>query len=881
MLIDDYLSRGFAALTSKDGVTSGYQPLHWQRRLFEDHFSRNDVPKSCDLPTGLGKTSVIHLWLLALRQQMQGGKPRLPIRLVYVVDRRTVVDQATEIANQIKRNLGSLGVPPDWLSISTLRGQFADNRKWAEEPSRPAIIIGTVDMIGSRLLFSGYRSSYKLRPHDAGLLGQDTLLILDEAHLSKPFEKLVQMLSDEGSVQRGQGMPMRVMCMSATAGGGGNRRFKLEPCDLEGTAETNPILQRYGARKSLLIEPPVERKDIQKRIVDAAAELAKHDCRVVVFVRQPKDALAIKKMLERRKTLVKRVKALTGTIRGQERDELLKEPVLKRFLDGEEKPGDQSGKGPVVLVSTSAGEVGFGLNADHMVCEAAPLDSIIQRLGRVNRRGYGDATVRVFAVKSGEGKRDKYGSAAARAIECLQELSKTANGACDASPKALDDLTNRLTRKQLEEASAPRPATVEVTEILLDAWSMTTIVKPMPGRPPVAEWLRGITTEEPETTIAWRTELDIEGFGELEIDDIEEWFDAHRVLPHETLTVPTRVAKEELLKRWDGLPAHLQGVLGGRSCVVERGGLEVVRLRSLIEELRAADKAEANRIAGADLVLPAGFGGIERGEGILDPEAPRAPADSEEAVSLSLLKAPDVADERGDRCRFLRTDSGDEPLAGACDPVGLAEFVLGLPCEDDTLRQLVSRIPKRQRLDIGPNGQSLSEHVTSVQKHAGDICARLGVDGNEREAVKLAAEWHDCGKGRDIWQTAVGRKPGEPPVGKSGGLMKRIPGDYRHEFGSLREFAEAHEGRIPADVFELAMHLIAAHHGRGRPHFPKGGFDPEARAKSPRIAFGVIRRFVRLQRQYGWWRLAWLENLLRCADAMASAEKRGDNVESS
>ena len=77
-------------------------------------------------------------------------------------------------------------------------------------------------------------------------------------------------------------------------------------------------------------------------------------------------------------------------------------------------------------------------------------------------------------------------------------------------------------------------------------------------------------------------------------------------------------------------------------------------------------------------------------------------------------------------------------------------------------------------------------------------------------------------------------------------------------------------GKIDPGMFDLAMHLIAAHHGRGRPHFPTGGFDPAA------ITFGsihteVIRRFARLQRKYGWWRLAWLEDLLRCADALTGA----------
>ena len=112
---------------------------------------------------------------------------------------------------------------------------------------------------------------------------------------------------------------------------------------------------------------------------------------------------------------------------------------------------------------------------------------------------------------------------------------------------------------------------------------------------------------------------------------------------------------------------------------------------------------------------------------------------------------------------------------------------------------------------------------------------------------------------------AVERKMGEEPVGKSGGSMQRIRGGYRHEFGSLREFIDRHEGEIGPEVFHLALHLIATHHGRGRPHFPKGGFDPDAQSRSPDIATDVICRFATLQRKFGYWQLAWLENLLRCA----------------
>jgi len=40
------------------------------------------------------------------------------------------------------------------LAISTLRGELADNREWQSDPASPAIIVGTVDMIGRiRLIY--------------------------------------------------------------------------------------------------------------------------------------------------------------------------------------------------------------------------------------------------------------------------------------------------------------------------------------------------------------------------------------------------------------------------------------------------------------------------------------------------------------------------------------------------------------------------------------------------------------------------------------------------------------------------------------------------------------------------------------------------------
>ncbi len=205
----------FAALT-------GLKPFRWQRRLFE-RLVDGQVPASLDLPTGLGKTSVMAIWLIA---RALGAK--LPRRLVYIVDRRAVVDQATDeavklrkalegkaehfialdestraqakqIAAELKKRLGFTDKRK--LPISTLRGAYVDNREWLGDPAMPAIIVGTVDMIGSRLLFEGYGVSRKMRPYQAGLLGVDALIVLDEAHLVPPFAHLLRAIEEDTSLR--------------------------------------------------------------------------------------------------------------------------------------------------------------------------------------------------------------------------------------------------------------------------------------------------------------------------------------------------------------------------------------------------------------------------------------------------------------------------------------------------------------------------------------------------------------------------------------------------------------------------------------------------------------------------------------------------------
>src|SRR5260221_1092001 len=257
-------------------LTGDREPFPWQEALFL-RLAEGRIPACCDLPTGLGKTSVVALWLIALAVHPE----RVPRRLVYVVNRRTVVDQTTVEVEKLRKNLAAAGLEERLkklcatvsdvpVAISTLRGQFADNREWSADPPRPAVIVGTVDMICSRLLFSGYGAGFKTKPLFAGFLGQDVLLIHDEAHLEPAFQHLLDAIKKEQKESSDE-RKIQVMQLSATMRGRGdeNDLFQLTPAD----EEHAEVKRRLQAMKNIRL---LENKDSKKLDEELAALALKH-----------------------------------------------------------------------------------------------------------------------------------------------------------------------------------------------------------------------------------------------------------------------------------------------------------------------------------------------------------------------------------------------------------------------------------------------------------------------------------------------------------------------------------------------------------------------------------------------------------------------------
>ncbi len=844
---------------------TGHPPFPWQWSLFDQHFRHGDIPASCNLPTGLGKTSVIAVWLIAL-----ANKANVPRRLVYVVNRRTVVDQTTdEVENYKKRKVAGI---PD-LAISTLRGQFADNREWSADPSRPAVICGTVDMIGSRLLFSGYGIGSKSKPLHAGFLGQDALLVHDEAHLEPAFQTLLETIEKEQDRCKDFN-PLRVMALTATPRSEGEV-FELTKAEREIPQdwETRPkepiryVWQRLKSRKALGFQS-AKRDAVAKTIGETArSKWAKSGKAVLVFVRTIDDVKTVYAALTDKKNggvEADQVQLLNGTLRGLERDRLAaSDEVFARFTP---EPKVTPKEGTVYLVCTSAGEVGVDISADHMVSDLTTLDSMAQRFGRVNRRGEGAAEIDVVYETDPDTKKadDGFEQARWKSKAVLERLPKVDRH--DASPSALGVVMKALTKQEREAAFAPTPVILPATDILFDAWALTTIKDKLPGRPKVEPYLHGLPTswQPPETHVAWREEVeklqpkyqsdeerelrqqaDRKALAKLASALLEDF----PLKPHELLQdrmTRVRAAIDILADEHPAAPAWL---------VAEDDEVTVTTLR----ELTVIEKRDGKTVYKIDsrygtILLPPSIGGLND-QGMLDPKATKADDVSclwfEDKQRTKPRRARGDDETPPDGMRLVRR----LPLPGGsadADPEYWYWFAVGN--EGDTS----ARAPVEWWV-----------HVKDVEDHTAKIVDKLPL-GDLREAVKLAAKFHDHGKKRKLFQTVLGnRKYPNVWLAKSGKKGGRVKEQYRHEFGSLLDVDQ----EVKGEHRELILHLIAAHHGRARPHFPPDeAFDPERPQQlADDMAVSVPRRFAQLQRTYGRWGLAYLESLLRAADWAASA----------
>ena len=279
----------------------------------------------------------------------------------------------------------------------------------------------------------------------------------------------------------------------------------------------------------------------------------------------------------------------------------------------------------------------------------------------------------------------------------------------------------------------------------------------------------------------------------------------------------------------------------------------------------------ARDLAGRMLVMDARLGGLDA-NGLLDPKTAQPPPTFDEDVQWTL-----TAEEVGFRVRVVDPDSRADRgwhIQFCCPAFAADEDGNGGEIRVEVYR---GRSDAAGDLAIARNAQTLADHTEYIVREARKIASELSLPPELGRTLEVAARQHDRGKARVLWQRAMNApKDGGPCAKTTGGGNPRLlllgEAAYRHEFGSLRDAEiDSELDALPPDLRDLALHLIAAHHGFARPVI--AAVDPdEPPSKSSARAQEAALRYARLQKRWGWWGLAWWEALIRAADWAASAK---------
>ena len=455
------------------------------------------------------------------------------------------------ILKTVKDNLlyigqGELGPGDDGrpLAVHALRGGMYRSEAWARNPLQPTIVASTVDQVGSRLLFRAYGRGFGLWPIYAGLIANDSLVLLDEARCSQAFQ---QTLDAVCRYRTWAHAPLRrcfhPVVMSATPPPGLQDVFV--DLSTEGTNPEHPLGKRQLASKPAGLREVGKAKgkraigELSKELAQAARSLVGDGRQaVVVFVNRVALARETYKLLG--DSEIDSV-LLTGRMRALDKDAVVDRlrclnlhasQSAKRVLDK-----------PVVVVATQTLEVGADLDFDALVTECASLDALRQRFGRLNRMGR-NVTSRAEILIRGDQINPReadpvYGNALAATWQWLHGV-KDEHGLVDFGVAALDRVLP--VGKALTELNAPATDAPVMLPAHVDSWCQTA-PEPRPS-PEVGLFLHGPQPGAPDVQVCWRADLD------LSSDETQE--DALRVLSIcppssvETLPVPVGVFRSWL-----------------------------------------------------------------------------------------------------------------------------------------------------------------------------------------------------------------------------------------------------------------------------------------------------------------------------------------------
>ena len=734
---------------------------------------------------------------------------------------------------------------------------------WLDRPERPAVLVGTQDMLLSRALMRGYASSRALWPMEFALLHNDAQWVFDEVQLmgagratSAQLEAFRQSEADRTRQDdRVAGIPSRSLWISATL----DPRWlatvdhpapptaavaRVDPAEASDSRLANLARATKRLARSAVAPASPKKPDLTDyvgRLADAILQAHRRGRMTLAIVNRVDRAQALGGAIEKRlssrmsqaPTLALVHSRFRATDRAREMEKVL-------------STADSNPNGRIVI-ATQAVEAGVDISAAVLFTELAPWSSLVQRFGRANR--YAELP---------EGA----------AVHWIDLLPPAGEGAA--------------TDKEAEELA--RPYEAADLRIARERLAERTEVAPVHLPPPDAVEPPRRVIRRKDLDDLFDTDPDLTGFDVdvspyvRDADDTDiRVFWRH---PSEAEDDPPRPGRDELCAvtigaagRWmDKLPNKGRNLLFQRDPQWRRGNGQTGAAPPGWMPL------QGRPWPGLVLLAYPAAGGYREASGFTGapkdvPEPILGPATRGAGAAAGGSAAPAQQEAEG---------HDEDPLSGMGEIVPLAD------------------------------------HLRHVAAEASSLCTALNVEPAARGAVVRAARWHDLGKAHEVFQDTMRRGLGGPAV-EPGVLLAKTTGGprhsrpyFRHELASALAFL-AHEGwSRDADV---VAYLIAAHHGKVRLNLralPRETAPNDGRAgtrfargvwegdKLPPVALEAGERWEggnlllsimelgwddvsreswtertrELLARFGPFRLAWLETLLRVADWRASAKER-------
>lgn len=924
-------------------VNQGRNPYPWQEQLL-DQVLTGSWPEAITAPTGGGKTAVIDVHVFACALAASGHSDgirrpvRLPRRLAMVVDRRALVDDqhthARDIQQELRAALTSrprtlLGQVADALIaqrlsgtedrtpliVARLRGGIPIGRDWVDHPEAVAVLCATPDMWGSRILFRGYGSSNRAWPREAGLLSHDSVVVIDEAHLSRQLvltaRRVSQLVAAE-PVPLGPGL--QVVENTATPSPGATTTLTISADDvtLIGPAISGPKTVSYHPTHPSATPPVVGRNkrrpaapqpDSASELVNQAVRLhSQHGATVGVFTNTVATALAVARQFREEHPGLQ-VALVCGRMRGHDRAALAATGLLDRRGDPDTD----------VLVTTQVMEVGADIDLAACATELASGTALAQRAGRVNRPGRGathtNTEIAVVGpdgpINSPSGPYQPPDLEAARAwvdrrAASPEGMAPVALATSDGPPQQSSTRTlfqrPELADAELWARTSDWLHTEPQLQLWLDdnldtdldagiavRWGLANAADPLklaralPAQPEEVFPASLATVRAVIAALGRPTSIRQRG-SELAILD-----DASQIRPGDIVLLD------------DSLPLFLDPT--GNPGQPARAGVLVSPDpgQQLVSALDSQGWLACDRVGRMMLRLRADLPDESTPPGHPDPAAARllveqsfeimsakgATGAARHAVAQILAEKLGAVADPVTKLLQARVSDADVHILfnDVGQPVQLLVIDARRPTSDEDLRQVRS---------TSGAPVALAPHSDNVAERAAELAERLQLEPAIRDALGFAGQYHDAGKAHPRFQERLGNTdPHEPPLAKSANRSVKgtdtscgLPTGWRHE--QLSALLVPADNPDIRDV-ELVRRLVGTSHGLGRACFPHSALAllaGEGTSQQHQQAAGLFdvgswdTLIENTANRYGTWGCAYLEALLRAADCQVSQEGR-------